>query len=266
MTGSGLTRNPGDAPVPRTDESATGPTLVPLDRIDRDDSRFQLRVTTEPESLLATIRADGQQSPVVLWEPKGSERYKIVDGFHRIEAISRLGRQEVLAVIRRDIDQTEALTLSFLLNAHRQNLTPLDKAHAVSRAIGYFGMSKPIVAKALGLSVRQINRYLAVLQFNESVQTAVDAGRITLQHAAILHRHRVATHNIWIETIETEALSSRELGRRLRLQSASRSNHPYLVRDQRGFRLAPIRYRKNARPAETEKIRKALESALKLLP
>lgn len=266
MTGSDPTRTPPSVPVPNGSDASQGPTLVRLNRIDLDDVRFQLRVKTEPESLMATLEADGQQSPVVLWEPRGSERYKIVDGFHRIEAISRLGRQEVLAVIRRDIDQTEALSLSFLLNAHRRNLTPLDKAHAVSRAIGYFGMSKPMVAQALGLSVRQINRYLAVLQFNESVQTAVDAGRITLQHAAILHRHRVATPNTWIDTIETEALSSRELGRRLRLQSASRSTRPYLVRDQRGFRLAPIRYRKNARPAETDKIRKALESALKLLP
>jgi len=265
VTGSGLTRNPGDAPVPRTDESATGPTLVPLDRIDRDDSRFQLRVTTEPESLLATIRADGQQSPVVLWEPSGSERYKIVDGFHRIEAIAQLGGREVLAVIRRDIDQTGALTLSFLLNAHRRNLTPLDKAHAVSRALGYFGMSKPMVAEALGLSVRQINRYLAVLRFGAPIQSAVDTGRITLQHAAILHRHRVRDPSAWILTIERESLSSRELGRRLRLEAPTRTRRSYLVQDPLGFRLAPIRYRHNLGQVEKDRIRKALEAALEVL-
>ncbi|MEE2678917.1 MAG: ParB/RepB/Spo0J family partition protein [Myxococcota bacterium] len=262
MSDSNPTSNPLARGLKRPTETTAGPSLVPLDRIDRADTQFQLRVTTEPDALMSTIAADGQQSPVVLWQAGEAGPYKIVDGFHRIEAIAKLGGREVLAVIRRDIDRTGALTLSFLLNAHRRNLKPLDKANAVARALTYFGMSKPAVATALGLSVRQVNRYLAALRFEAPLQRAIEDGRITLQHAAILHRHRVAEPEDWIRTIERESLSSRELGRRLRADGVPRPRRSPLVRDELGFRLAAIRYRHNMGTAEKNRIRAALEAAL----
>jgi ParB/RepB/Spo0J family partition protein len=209
------------------------------------------------------MRVEGQQCPVVLWGK--TSPYKVIDGFRRIEAIAGLGRDSVLALVRSDLDQTQALALSFIENARRHNLTPLDKAHAVWQAVHTWEMGKPLVAKTFGLSVRQIERYLKVLDFEGPLHHAVAAHKITMAHAALLNRACVADLPHWIDEVARKRFSARELRRHLTRNGGQPSRRPYLVRDELGFRLRPLRFRIDMSEAEKERIRQALRTALQIV-
>jgi ParB/RepB/Spo0J family partition protein len=236
--------------------------FVEIEAIDREDRRFQLRLVTDYRDLKESLRTEGQQTPVLLW---GRARpYKIIDGFRRIDAMVETGYDRILAFVRSDLDQTQALTVSFLANAKRKNLTPLDKAHAVWKSIHEWQMSKAMVAKNFALSVRQVDRYLVAFEFDETLKRAIREDRITMAHAALLHRAQLADPNAWVKKIVRHGLSCRQLKARLR-QRTHPSRRRYLIRGESGFQLRALRYRQDMSPEEKRRIREALETALELL-
>jgi len=239
--------------------------MIPIQQIDREDRRFQLRVNADAvdPALVSSLRSSGQQTPVVLWGL--THPYRIVDGFRRVEALVASGMDRVLAIVRSDLDQTQALALSYLENDRRKNLTALDRSHAVWLAVHEWEMGKPLVARSFGLSVRQIDRYLKALEFAAPVQHALRSGNIAMAHAALLHRARVDDPSAWVRRIRREKLSAGELGRRLRGQRRLRRRRSYLVREANGFRFHGFRYRSDLGNAERQALLEALETALALV-
>ncbi len=236
--------------------------FVRIESIDREDRRLQLRLVTDYSDLKKSLRTEGQQTPVVLW---GRTRpYKIIDGFRRIDAMVEAGCDRILAFVRSDLDQTQALAVSFLENATRKNLTPLDKAHAVWKSIHEWQLSKPMVARTLGLSLRQVDRYLVALDFDEMLKRAIREERITMAHAALLHGAQAPDTSTWVKEIARHGLSCQQLKTRLRKRARS-SRSRYLIRGESGFLLRSVRYRQDMSPEEKQRIREALETALELL-
>lgn len=237
--------------------------LIRVETIDRQDHRFQLRLTASGDDLVESLRTNGQQCPVVLWGR--TKPYKIIDGFRRIDALLRLGQQTVLAIVRNDLDQTQALAVSLIENARRKNLTPLDKASAVWKTLHISRLGKRFIAKAFGLSVRQIERYLQMLDFDGSVLDGVLSKKITMAHAVLLHRAKVTNPSDWIDEIVCRKLSEKELKERLLSSGSRRSRGSHLVRDKLGFRMHAFRFRFDMNQSEKNRIRETLQMALELL-
>jgi ParB/RepB/Spo0J family partition protein len=235
---------------------------VPLSEIDTADTRFQLRLLASSEDLVASIRDHGQRVPVLL--TGDAPPYKVVDGFRRLGALAELGRADVLAAFEVAASDRELFSISFEENARRQNLTAFDKAHAVWQALELWKLEKREVAAMLGLSVRQVDRYLSLLRFAEPIRDALAVKRISMAHAVVLHRARLGDASPWIQEIEAGNLSAPELAKRV---WARRRNHAgnALKRDAAGFRLAPIRYRHDLALAEKRRIWDTLEAALRIL-
>lgn len=236
--------------------------LVGLERIDCTDRRFQLRVAEHCDDLVASLRRDGQQMPVILWGR--TKPYKIIDGFRRIQAMERIGNRSVLAIVREDLDQTQAFGLGFLYNAKRRNLGPEDRAHAIQVAHTEWGMSKSLIGRAFDLSIRQIDRYLRTFDFAPVLRDALAEGRISMAHAVLLHRARVDDPSAWVKRIVAEDLSSPVLQDELRKKSPKGVRRLF-VREAKGFRLHPIRFRTGMSDFERSQIKEALELALSLL-
>ncbi len=240
----------------------SGACQVELAKIDCNDARFQCRLAFTSDDLVASIRERGQHTPVLLWGRRSP--YVIIDGFRRIEAIAALGGHSVLAAFEETVDETRAFALSFSENSRRKNLTAYDKANAIWQAMNRLKIPKRDAASLLGLSVRQVDRYLRLIGFDEVIREALTADRITMAHAVALQSASPADLRKWIDEVETSGLSSVELRRRLRRPRASRGRRIYLIREGKGFRLA-IRYRHDVRDAEKRRIEQALRSALKLV-
>lgn len=235
---------------------------VRLGDIDLDDQRFQHRVVVSSADLVESLRTQGQHTPVILWgkEPP----YIVIDGFRRIGAISELGGETVEAVIEWTLDEQEAYARAFSENVRRRSLSAYDRGHAIHRALQRWVLDKRELASLLALSVRQIDRYLALLAFDPSLQTALAEERISMAQAVVLHRCAPDGLERWIEEVASSGISAADLTRRLRRTRPSR-RRAYLVRDPRGFRLRAVRYRADMSPTEKRRIWDALETALRVM-
>ncbi len=236
---------------------------VPLSQIDRKDARFQFRLTSTIGDLRKSLLALGQLVPVTLWGEKPP--YVIIDGFRRVEAIADIGRTTVNAIVRGDLDEDEAFALGFAENVKRKNFSALDKAHAIWAAINRRKMKKADVADSFSLSERQVNRYLKLLNLDQTLRTAVTSGRISMAHAAVLHRSGVKDAKKLVDTIAKENLSAQQLKRVLRNGKSSGRPKLYVVRDGDGFRAYPFRFRPSTADQEKKRILAALEQAVELV-
>jgi len=248
-------------PVDRT--AGRRPRRVALEEIDRADTRFQYRILVSHEDLIESLRNQGQLNPVILWGERPP--YIIVDGFRRIAAICALGGDSVQAVFVHAKDERRAFAIGFAENVQRRSLTAHDKANAIWRAINVWEMDKRDVAASVALSIRQVDRYLKLLELSPPLLQAVEEGRICMAHAILLDRAKPADLSTWIDDIAASGLSANDLKQRLQRIARCRGPKTYLVQDTKGFRLTPVRYRSDMSTAEKKRIWESLEAALKLI-
>lgn len=127
-------------------------------------------------------------------------------------------------------------------------------------------MSKAEVAHDLGLSVRQVERYIRLLDLPAVLRDAVAAGSITMAHAAALYDSRVRDLDKWLRRIEEEGLSARQLKIRLgKAGKAGSRRRKFLVEEEDGFRLFPVRFKAGMEASERARLAAALRRALDIL-
>jgi ParB family chromosome partitioning protein len=145
----------------------------------------------EIAALAEDLKANGQKVPIDVL-PDGT----VVAGHQRVRAARMLGWKAVAAVVRTDLAEAgpAAVEAHFLGdNLHRRHLSPLARARCVRRLLeldaGRATRSftdrqreqlKTAIGRRLGLSLRSVNRYLAVLDAPAEVQQALERGRLTL--------------------------------------------------------------------------------------
>ncbi|MCL5019621.1 MAG: ParB/RepB/Spo0J family partition protein [Patescibacteria group bacterium] len=83
---------------------------IPLERINRYDTRFSITFPVQIESLVNSFRAVGQLYPLIVKQE--GELYSIVDGFRRVEAAAALDFKEIEVKILPDSANT---TLDYYL-------------------------------------------------------------------------------------------------------------------------------------------------------
>ena len=71
-------------------------------------------------------------------------------------------------------------------NVQRQDLTPLEEAHAYKQLLEDYGMTQEQVADRVGKSRPSVANTLRLLQLPGSIQTMVDAGSLSAGHARAL--------------------------------------------------------------------------------
>lgn len=238
---------------------------VPLEQIDQANELFSVRIELEWESILESLRDVGQKTPIQLW-PVG-DHFVIIDGFRRAQAARRLKWRTLRALIRSDLDEEGAHALGFVVNVTAKTLLPIERAIAVWRAVEVRKKAKPEVASSLGLSVRQIDRYLSLLELAPVLRSAVSSGKLKMAHAFEIHRFALSSPDQarWVAKAQEGQLCARELRTSIEAETKPKRRRPsLLVRDERGFRLRAIAYRYSASRAEKIAWREALRIALDL--
>jgi ParB family chromosome partitioning protein len=134
------------------------------------------------EQLALSIRQHGVLQPVVV--RRAGPRYELVMGERRFRASQLAGRRRLPAVIL-DVDPADRLELAIVENVQRQDLNPIELAHAY-QALADAGHTQEEIGRKVAMSRPSIANHIRLLDLSRTIQTDVEAGRLSLGHAKAL--------------------------------------------------------------------------------
>jgi ParB-like chromosome segregation protein Spo0J len=129
-----------------------------LHRLDTPYAQTRVQRPQQVRRLMASIDADGQQVPLTV--VGGPQRFVLVDGYLRWQALTRLGRDTARVEVWAG---TVAAALTQVL-ARRQgrSFEPIEQAWLLAAALAE-GLSQRALATALGRDASWVSRRLALL-------------------------------------------------------------------------------------------------------
>lgn len=124
--------------------------------------------------LATSIKTNGLLEPVIVRPKDGA--YELIAGERRWRASHRAGLETVPARII-DLGDEEAFVLSVAENVNREDMNPMEEAHAFQRLIT-FGRTLDEVAELFGKTTRYLTVRLDLLKLSGEFQRLVAAGTI----------------------------------------------------------------------------------------
>lgn len=123
------------------------------------------------DELASSIREKGLLQPITV-RPAPDGRYEVVVGQRRFLACQKVGYDPIPCLIRDDLDDTDAVTISLVENVHRADMNPLDKARALKLLYDRY-QSYARVAKETSWSEKTIRRYISLLDLPAEIQDKI---------------------------------------------------------------------------------------------
>ena len=165
--------------------------------------------------LLASLAEVGQQVPMVVVKENADGRFVVIDGYKRVRALRRLGRDTVTAGCWPG-GEAEALIATRLVQTAEPE-TVLEQSWLLAELHERFGLSLEELARNFNHSVSWVSRRLALVQeLPEGIQERVRRGEMGAHGAAkylvpLARANREACLQL-VEAIGATRLSSRDLG------------------------------------------------------
>ena len=180
-----LSKPVADMPAAHTD---TGDALrsIPLDLLQR--GQYQPRVDMRQDSLenlAASIRTQGVVQPIVvrtIGAGGPSQRYEIIAGERRWRAAQLAELDEIPAIVRKVADE-DAIAIALIENIQRENLNPLEEAHALDRLIREFDLTHAEAATAVGRSRAAVSNLLRLLELSDKVKPLLEGRQLDMARA-----------------------------------------------------------------------------------
>jgi ParB family chromosome partitioning protein len=158
---------------------------IPVDGIKPNPDQPRSRFDDESlDELAASIKEVGVLQPVVVARDDEGNHF-LIAGERRWRAARRAGLTTIPAVVRGSTGET-TLVEALVENVQRQDLTPLEEAHAYKQLLENTGMNQEQVAERVGKSRPAVSNTLRLLQLPGPVQTMIDAGALSAGHARAL--------------------------------------------------------------------------------
>jgi ParB family chromosome partitioning protein len=158
---------------------AEGQAVVEMDVSEIDPSFVQDRMPGDIESLVASIREQGQQVPILVRpHPERAGRYQVAFGHRRLRAVTELGRP--VKVIVRDLSDEQLVIAQGQENNERQDLTYIEKARFADKLKARF--SRDTIMAALSVQKGDLSLMLSVVarvpvELIEAIGPAAGVGR-----------------------------------------------------------------------------------------
>ena len=174
------------APAPTPTAAATDDAIhsLPIDAIDANPHQPRRAFLNEKLAELAqSIRANGIVQPLVV--RRVGDRYQIVAGERRWRAAKLADVAEVPVVVR-DIPDDHLLEISLIENIQREDLNPIETAHAFTRLVSELGLSPELIGLRTGKDRSTVINALRLLQLPEDLQQLVIERRLSAAHARTL--------------------------------------------------------------------------------
>jgi ParB family transcriptional regulator, chromosome partitioning protein len=180
-----------DALIPTGAASATiesrpaGAGEISIDQIGANP--FQPRKHFDDEAiaeLAASIRATGVLQPILV-RRLGSAEYQIVAGERRLRAAGVAGLVRIPAVIR-EVTDREMMELALIENIQREDLNPIEEAHAYEALVEKVGLTHDQLSDRVGKQRSSISNSLRLLALPPEVKDMVSRGTLSAGHARAL--------------------------------------------------------------------------------
>jgi ParB family chromosome partitioning protein len=209
--GKGLSALIPDAP----DNLASARVSIEIDIDLLEPNDYQPRGHMEDERLehlAQSIKANGIIQPIVARQLEHG-RYQIIAGERRWRAAQRAGLDKVPVVVK-DVSAHEKqrrLEMALIENIQRENLNPIEEAHAYQKLVDEFGLKHDEIAAQVGKDRSSVANTLRLLRLPEEVRAEVASGRLSMGHArAIVSLEGEADQRRVARDVLTRNLSVRE--------------------------------------------------------
>jgi ParB/RepB/Spo0J family partition protein len=215
---------------------------------------LRTRSATREARLLASLAEGGQQVPVVVVTSGEHHRYVLVDGYKRVRALRRLGRDTVRAMAW-DLEEAEALLVERLMRSG-DGAGALEEGWLLAELRDRFGMAVEELGKRFDRSASWVSRRLGLvgelpLEIQEQVRRGEIAAHAAMRHLVPLARANVGEAIRLAAAIGPHRPTSREVGTLCAgWLSGSEATRRLLVEDPRLFLRARAQARSPADPAE----------------
>ena len=190
--------------------ASAGLEQVPVDLI--DPNPFQPRSAFPEETLrelAESIRSSGVLQPILVRRVDG--KFQLIAGERRLRAARMAGLQAVPAVIR-DLGDRETLELAVTENVMREDLNPIEVAHAYDSLQERFQLSHEEIAARIGINRSTVSNTLRLLGLPEQIQNMVANGDVSAGHArALLGLQSADRQNELAQLIAKRGLSVRQV-------------------------------------------------------
>ena len=161
------------------------------------------------QELTQSIKEKGIIQPVIV-RRKG-DYYELIAGERRFRAANILQLKEIPAIIK-DAEDEDSLELSLIENIQRQDLNPIEEAHAYKHLIDKFHLSQDRLSELLGKARATIANTLRLLNLPHEIQQEMRRGRISFAHGrALLELDDANQQRRLLQEIISKNLSVREL-------------------------------------------------------
>ena len=170
--------------------TAAAPTLseglfqVDIDLIDPSPYQPRTRFREDAlEELARSIRSSGIVQPLLARRIGG--RYQLIAGERRWRAAQRAGLGRVPVIVH-NVPEETALEMTLVENLQREDLNPIEQAHAFQRLTDEFNLTQEQVAERTGKDRATIANAVRLLNLEEPIQELLEEGRLSAGHGRAL--------------------------------------------------------------------------------
>lgn len=194
----------------------SGPTLINVNEIDPNPEQpRRIFESSLLEELSKSIVRHGVLQPIVV--RRAGSRFELIVGERRWRATQLAGLKTIPAVVA-DIATQDRLEIAIIENVQRQDLNPIELAHAY-RALIEAGSTQEEVGTKVSKDRSSVSNHLRLLDLSRDLQEDIEMGRITMGHAkAMLQVPNPERRRHLRNRVVSERLSVREteiLGREI---------------------------------------------------
>lgn len=151
-----------------------------------EPNREQPRKKFDEDALLElaeSIKQFGVIQPLIV--QKKGDYYEIIAGERRWRAAKMAGLKEIPVIIK-DYTNQERVEISLIENIQREDLNPIEEAHAYKRLLNEFSLKQDEVAERVSKSRTAVTNSMRLLKLDDRVQQMVIDDMISTGHARAL--------------------------------------------------------------------------------
>lgn len=171
---------------PASDSRATqGLAEIPISQI--QPNPYQPRKTFNEasiEELARSVRQHGIVQPLVV--TRAGDKYKLIAGERRFRAAQKAGLTTVPALIKEMMQEGDALQIALIENIQREDLNPIEEAHAYHQLHDEFQLTQEEISKRVGKERSTVANFLRLLKLPDSVKKLLASGQLSMGHARAL--------------------------------------------------------------------------------
>lgn len=144
--------------------------------------------------LASSIKADGLQEPILV-RPMKNGKYEIVQGERRYRAHNLAGLDEIEVKIK-ELNDMDAFHLSIIENIQREQLTPIEEAHAFMKYVE-MGYTHEQIAEKVSKSRTYVTSRLRLLKLVPFIQDWIVKGILSDGHAKQILKMESIINRFW---------------------------------------------------------------------